>query len=147
MKNFPPVITRLKTVIFALSTVLLYFFISGCNQGPPEGSRAAQAMKGKAHFDKYCSTCHGSDTKGLKIDSFALQPADLTIIQAKRRLNEFPILEIARIIDGRNMPKAHGIRNMPVWGEVFSTQEHLDEKQIKGKLGEIIAYLMTIQGS
>ena len=147
MKNLPPVFSKLKAISFTLSAILLYFFISGCNQGPPEGSRAAQAIKGKEHFMKYCSSCHGADAKGLQIDTFAIQPADLTILQAKRRLNEFPVLEIARIIDGRNMPKAHGIRKMPVWGEVFSTQEHLDEKEIKGKMGEIIAYLIALQGS
>lgn len=74
-----------------------------------------------------------------------IQPADLTQIRATRRYNEFPILEIANIIDGRKMSKSHGTRAMPIWGEVFSTDEHLNETQIKGKLGEIIAYLMSIQ--
>ena len=52
---------------------------------------------------------------------------------------------VASMIDGRKMAKSHGSRDMPVWGEVFSKQENLTEDQIKGKLAEIIAYLMLIQ--
>ncbi len=104
-----------------------------------------QAQSGKLHFQKYCSVCHGLDGTGIIIDTLDIQPADLTMIRANRKNDEFPILEIANIIDGRRMSKAHGTRAMPIWGEVFSTNEHLNETQIKGKLGEIIAYLMTIQ--
>jgi len=34
---------------------------------------------------------------------------------------------------------------MPIWGKVFSEEEMLDDAQVKAKLGEIVAYLMSIQ--
>lgn len=74
-----------------------------------------------------------------------IQPADLTTIQSRRAVNEFPVMEIARLIDGRNRVEAHGTTTMPIWGEVFSSGEMMDKDQIEGKLEEIIAYLVSIQ--
>ena len=138
-----------KKPLLMLSTLtifLVYLMTTSCITEPPKGSLAAQSMRGQKHFMKYCSACHGGDGKGLRIDSLAIQPADLTLLTSSYRTGKFPILEVAQMIDGRNMARSHGTREMPVWGEVFSEQEHLSEDQIKGKLGEIIAYLMTIQG-
>lgn len=130
---------------FAFFATLLIVFASSCDARPPKNSRAVQAQNGKLHFQKYCSVCHGLDGTGVVIDTLDIQPADLTMIVTSRRNDAFPVLEIANIIDGRKMSKAHGTRAMPIWGEVFSTNEHLTESEIKGKLGEIIAYLMSIQ--
>jgi mono/diheme cytochrome c family protein len=140
------IISNKFNLIFGFAILGLIYILSSCIQEPPAGSLAAQATKGKVHFMKYCSPCHGSEGKGVQVDSLTKQPADLTLITSSYRTGKFPILEVAQMIDGRNMAKSHGTRQMPVWGEVFSEQEHLDESQIKGKLGEIIAYLMTIQG-
>lgn len=124
---------------------LLLIIISSCESTPPENSRFAQATRGKVHFQQYCTSCHGEDGTGLVIDSLFTQPADLTRITSSNKANTFPILYVANKIDGRKMAKAHGSRVMPIWGEVFSKEEYLDEDQIKGKLAEIIAYLMSIQ--
>lgn len=145
MKNSNFFTLRNFGFIFTFFAAVLIAIASSCDAKPPKNSRANQAAKGKAHFQKYCSTCHGLDGTGIIIDTFDIQPADLTQIRGDRDSQEFPILEIANIIDGRKMVKAHGTREMPVWGEVFSTDEHLSESQIKGKLGELIAYLMSIQ--
>ena len=104
----------------------------------------AQAALGKVHFQQYCSSCHGDDGRGIYIDSLNTQPADLTKLTSSQT-DGFPVLYVANMIDGRKMVAKHGSRTMPVWGEVFSEQEYLDESQIKGKLAEIIAYLMNIQ--
>jgi len=131
--------------IVTFFAAVLIVIASSCDAKPPKNSRAVQAQNGKLHYQKYCSVCHGLDGTGIIIDTLDIQPADLTMIRANRKNDEFPVLEIANIIDGRRMSKAHGTRAMPIWGEVFSTNEHLNETQIKGKLGEIIAYLMSIQ--
>lgn len=135
-----------KTPIFLLVNFLVFATI-GCITEPPENSRAAQAIRGKAHFEKYCIGCHGMDGKGLAIDSLQTQPADLTRITASRRLKSFPVQEIALVIDGRDFVRHHKTRDMPIWGEEFKMEGNLDEHQLRGKLGEIIAYLMSIQGS
>ena len=132
-------------VLLLLATTLVLGTLSSCDAKPPEGSRAAQAQLGKEHYMKYCSSCHGKNAKGVQVDSLAVMPPDLTRIQARRKTGEFPVLYVARKIDGRTMPDAHGSRQMPVWGEVFSEEEYLSEAEISGKLAEIIAYLINIQ--
>jgi len=123
----------------------LLLVISSCGQGPPKKSLEAQAQLGKVHFQEYCSGCHGVDGKGIALDAVNTQPADLTKIVANRGGGEFPTKEIARFIDGRKMIDAHGSSTMPVWGEVFSSGQRLDEDKIEGRMEEIIAFLMTIQ--
>ena len=145
MKNINILTLKNFGFLFAFCAALFLVFNTSCNSKPPQNSRAVQAKNGKMHFEKYCASCHGVDGAGIIIDSLAIQPANLTLITTSRRNDEFPILEIANIIDGRRMSKHHGSREMPIWGEVFSEQEHLDEAQIKGKMGELIAYLMSIQ--
>lgn len=126
-------------------TALLWVSFSSCESKPPANSLWAQGQKGKVHFQKYCVSCHGEDGTGLLIDSLFTQPADLTKITASNKSGAFPLLYVANKIDGRRMAAAHGSRAMPIWGEVFSKEELLDETEIKGKLAEIIAYLMSIQ--
>ena len=104
-----------------------------------------QAEKGKVHFEKYCVSCHGADGKGLTIDSLTTQPADLTKIIEDSRASEFPMRYVVNKIDGARAAKAHSTRAMPIWGKVFSEEEMLDDAQVKAKLGEIVAYLMSIQ--
>ncbi len=125
--------------------LLIPLFWTACESGPPANSRQAQAVRGEKLFKQYCYSCHGQKGDGIMAASLKKQPADLTQILKSRRTAEFPVLEIARMIDGRKLVKAHGDREMPVWGEVFKQEMHLDEDQLKGKLGELIAYLISIQ--
>jgi hypothetical protein len=74
-------------------------------------------------------------------------PADLTQI-AKRRGGDFPVAEIAAYIDGRTEVRAHGSRDMPVWGERFSEQVgggSLGEEVVRGNLLILIQYLQSLQ--
>ncbi len=124
---------------------ILFIFCIGCEQGPPKNSLAAQAQRGEVHFKKYCVSCHGDDGRGVRVDTLKSLPANLRTINSRRKLNKFPVQQIARMIDGTTMPNAHGSREMPVWGEVFAKEEELDKREIKGKVSEIIAYLISIQ--
>ena len=130
-------------VFTGLSAAGLFLMVS-CESQPPDNSRASQAMRGKEIFLEKCAVCHGLDGKTPIKDTLEMIPADLTKIMANRKAPEFPVAEIARIIDGRREVAGHGDRDMPVWGEVFKS-EGLDENQLKGRLGELIAYLMSIQ--
>ncbi len=132
-------------IIFSLLVSFSFMSFLSCNSKPPKNSLIAQTQRGKELFQEKCAPCHGVDGKGMKLDSLHIKSKDLTQIKRSRGVNDFPILEIANIIDGRKMIEAHGTRPMPVWGEVFSENEHLDENEIKGKMAELIAYLMYIQ--
>lgn len=130
---------------FVAAMLALVFSTTSCNQGPPEGTRDAQALRGKAIFEKQCISCHGLNDVAPTVEVEGEIPPDLTEIMLRRRkAKEFPIADIARIIDGRNLVKAHGPREMPVWGEVYSL-EGLDDTEIRGRKGELVAFLMSIQ--
>jgi mono/diheme cytochrome c family protein len=133
---------------FWIPLSLLFGFLiqinTSCAFGPPEGSSATQAERGKLIFEKQCKSCHGMDGVAATVDTLETKAKDLTRINKRRKVTTFPIEKIARYIDGRNLVKAHGPREMPVWGEVYK-QEGMDETEIKGRKGELIAYLMSIQ--
>lgn len=136
---------KFLAVFLLLCAGLFYVSLTSCDAKPPKGSRAAQAQLGKEHFLKDCSSCHGTNAKGMQIDSLDVMPPDLTRIMARRKTGEFPVMYVARKVDGRTMPGAHGSRQMPVWGEVYSEEGELTEAEISGKLAELIAYLISIQ--
>jgi mono/diheme cytochrome c family protein len=130
---------KLTSLFVGLSFV---FCMMSCNQGPPENSRAGQAMRGKVLFEKHCLECHGENS--TRAAELSVVPPDLTKIN-DRWGGKFPVVQIARMIDGRQNVQAHGERDMPVWGEVFKQEGDLNEDEIKGKLGELVAYLISIQ--
>jgi len=123
---------------------LLIFMLGSCAQQAPKNSRAAQAERGEMLFNEHCASCHGDNKDVARVDTLDVTPPDLTMIKARRRVANFPIVEMARMIDGRNLVKIHGPRAMPVWGEVFAGSGD-DEEMIRSKKGELVAYLMSIQ--
>ena len=137
--------SKLNTILCLIALGL--FLVMACQQGPPKNSREAQAVRGKTIYMEKCAPCHGDDAKGNGPQANTLKelPSDLTQINKNRGMKEMPIGDIARMIDGRKLVAGHGTREMPVWGEVFTLEEGLSEGELKGRLGELIAYLMSIQ--
>lgn len=140
------VIDNKKIILSSVLSMAVAFIVS-CDMPPPKNSLKGQAIRGQVHFEKYCAECHGTDGKGKIIEGMEKQPADLTLIKARRDVEEFPIKPIARMIDGRQLEGLHGAREMPVWGKVLQEEGEVNEEEFKGTLGELIAYLMTIQRS
>jgi mono/diheme cytochrome c family protein len=72
---------------------------------------------GEMEYLSSCAACHGVDGNGKGPLSPELKslPADLTIL-AKRNDGVFPVNAIYEVIDGRKSIKAHGTREMPIWG-------------------------------
>ncbi len=132
-------------IIFSGIAGLLVILMVSCDSKPPANSFPAQAERGEALFQLYCARCHGDDGTGLIIDTLDVQPKDLTLLKRRNGGFDFPINDVAVMIDGRELVAAHGPREMPVWGEILTDEGDLEEKEFKGKLGELIAYLMTIQ--
>ena len=77
---------------------------------------------GKREFQNNCVMCHGSDGKGggSVLDLLKKAPADLTLL-TKKNGGVFPFDRVYKVIDGREMFKGHGDRDMPVWGNKYST--------------------------
>ncbi len=136
---------RIQLFIGGLMAFFFVVSIISCEMKPPENSLVAQIQRGKVLFNDNCVTCHGQDGTGIEVDSLATQPANLTRIKRRRGVKEFPLLEIANIIDGRKEIPGHDKRVMPKWGEELNKDGMLTDADIKGKMAELVAYLMTIQ--
>ena len=118
-----------------------------------EDARVDQVLAdmGSELYLQYCASCHGVDGqgKGAVAGTLKVRPADLTRI-AQRREGTFPDGEIARFIDGRFSPAAHGTRDMPVWGARFGErvpEAGLSEEITRGRVLVLVEYLKSIQAS
>ncbi|HWS03165.1 MAG TPA: cytochrome c, partial [Gammaproteobacteria bacterium] len=76
---------------------------------------------GKVEYDQSCASCHGLDGKGKGPFSEAMQLTvpDISTL-AKRNGGVFPVSRVYDVIDGREAVKAHGTRDMPIWGKHYS---------------------------
>ena len=111
------------------------------------------AAKGRTTFRSYCASCHGSDASGngSVAQYLSVPPADLTRITD--RYDVFPVEQVRAMIDGRENVRAHGSREMPVWGSIFRdplvpspVEEDPDDRAAR-MIDELVAYLQTIQAS
>jgi hypothetical protein len=100
-------------------------------------------------FMRFCASCHGAQARGDGPVSRSLNVAvpDLTTIE--RRYGEFPAGAIRDVIDGRGIDKrAHGTREMPVWGYEFWVEEGADvnaQRAVRSAIDKLVEHLRSIQ--
>ncbi len=128
--------------------LLLFPLIVVAGQGN-EVRSSDLATIGRQSYITYCRSCHGQEGRGNGPVASALRtpPADLTQI-AKRRGGKFPADEISAHIDGRVDLRAHGSREMPVWGEYFGEVTGgggLSDEMVRDSLLVLVHYLESIQ--
>ncbi len=118
--------------------------------GKPELSaneRSQYRAEGFNSFQLYCVLCHGADGKGGggAAKFLRVPPGDLTTIAAKNG-GSFPWGQVYATIDGRE-GAGHGLREMPVWGNVLGDVEAGAEREamVTRKIQELVFYLESIQ--
>ena len=89
----------------------------------PHAAEPAPIDVGKYEYDGSCAVCHGAAGKGNgPMASELVRPVpDLTQL-ARRNHGIFPFNHVYQVIDGREEVRAHGPRDMPVWGRIYSNQ-------------------------
>ncbi|HML16276.1 MAG TPA: cytochrome c [Bryobacteraceae bacterium] len=88
----------------------------------PETTRVVNSIDGSVLYKNYCAVCHGIHGKGDGPMAALLKvpPPDLTRI-AQRHEGAFPREAVEKIIRGEEPRQdAHGTREMPIWGPIFS---------------------------
>jgi mono/diheme cytochrome c family protein len=124
--------------------LLLFFFLAvGTSAG------AAEKDAGKQFYMQYCSSCHGIDGRGNGPVSpyLKIKVPDLTLLK-KNNKGIYPTGKVMSAIDGSRAVRAHGDREMPVWGEIFRKEadpEKYTELTSLLKIKLIGDYVATLQ--
>jgi len=111
-----------------------------------ESVRLIESIRGPALFKAHCAACHGSDAKGAgpMAQSLKVKVPDLTRI-AVRNGGKFPLARVERIISGEDqLPAAHGTREMPLWGPIFS-EIAWDQDLGRVRVDNLARYLAELQ--
>ncbi|MDP4822866.1 MAG: c-type cytochrome [Aestuariivirgaceae bacterium] len=118
---------------------------------PPAPQGGLEIQLGLEDFRIYCATCHGTDAKGggPVAEFMTMEPPDLTTL-SRRAGGRFPAELITRVIDGRAQVKAHGPRDMPVWGDYFAAEKPgatrgVQEAEAEARIRALVAYIGSIQ--
>jgi mono/diheme cytochrome c family protein len=112
--------------------------------------RSLAQLSGVEMYERLCSSCHGADGQGDGPVSSLIKVGvpDLTRI-ALRDGGEFPTEDVRRTIDGRWDRRAHGARDMPVWGWQFynsaNTNDARERAIVDSMIDRLVQYLRSIQ--
>lgn len=110
---------------------------------PPLGTPRGQ-------YVAYCGNCHGLAGlgDGPIAEFMSVKPTDLTRM-AEQNGGVFPEREMRDMIDGRQSSRtnirAHGYKEMPVWGAIFSALHYGGDAEVTRHVDGVIEYLKEIQ--
>ena len=106
-----------------LAVVLFGFLVMG-SSAMAGTAKSDDVAQGRDLYLQYCASCHGrnADGKGPMAPALSTPPANLRLLW-ERYGNPLPEDQVARFIDGRADVKAHGPRDMPVWGKGLAEPE------------------------
>jgi mono/diheme cytochrome c family protein len=112
---------------------------------------------GKREYDNNCAACHGQDGKGNgpMVGYLTQSPPDLTAI-SKNNGGVFPFAAVYGVIDGSAEVGAHGVRDMPIWGQEYNAQANENmlgyyytggdvEAFVRSRILALIDYIATLQ--
>ena len=107
---------------------------------------ATSPVNGGEMFQEYCAVCHGKDGKGDGPAAAALKktPANLTQLSSKNG-GKFPELKVANVIHGDPETSAHGSRDMPIWGTLFSSLDTNSPGTVQLRISNLTTYIKSIQ--
>lgn len=126
--------------------ILLLLAMAGV---PAAVAEDLSTSSGAQLFLRFCASCHGKSGEGdgPVAPFFRLSPPDLTQI-SRRSGGSFPAERVRRIIDGRETPPPHGVREMPVWGlefEMTATQPAEARAAAEASITRLVEHLRSIQ--
>jgi mono/diheme cytochrome c family protein len=111
---------------------------------------------GKVEYDNNCAVCHGASGKGDGPYAGIINTKipDLTTLQ-KANNGVFPFDRIYQMIDGRHEVKAHGTRDMPIWGREYNDKaveyysDYLHQYNatffVQGRILALTSYIYSLQ--
>lgn len=87
---------------------------------------AQKADFGKLEYDSKCAICHGMGGKGDGHYAAIINTRipELTTL-SHRNNGVYPFQRVIEVIDGGELLRAHGTRDMPIWGRDYRVQAEL----------------------
>ena len=105
---------------------------------------STSSPSGAELYQQNCAVCHGSDLKGgTPAPSPYRTPPNLTAL-TRRSGGQLLDAYISSVLQNGAVIPAHGPAEMPVWGMAF-LGEHLDQRQVKERIANLTAYIMSRQ--
>ncbi len=103
---------------------------------------------GEEMYMAYCASCHGKNGKGNGPAAPALKqaPSDLTCLASTASDKKFPELHVQQSIRGDATYPAHGSKEMPVWGPIFSGLSSSDGAATRQRVFVLTRYIESLQG-
>lgn len=123
---------------------------AACSEGGSARRADVQGGPGRILYLTYCESCHGMDGRGTGSMARWLRtpPADLTRL-SERYGTPLDRARLAEYIDGRRLVTAHGVREMPIWGEEFFEDAPPGTPSLEATRSRVIEvlvdYLQTLQ--
>ncbi len=106
----------------------------------------AWALSGAERYAQDCAGCHGEDGRGSGPDAQGLAIPPSNLRQLTARDGTFPEDYLRRVIDGRDLPPAHGTVAMPVWGSEYKRSlAGQGERLVQERLDALLGHLLSIQ--
>ncbi len=109
---------------------------------------------GKREYDSNCAVCHGKLGKGDGPYAGIVDKriSDITTL-AKKNGGVFPYARVHEIVDGREVIKVHGTRDMPIWGADYlaqSREAYFDvpydpETYVRARIVALVDYVYRLQ--
>ena len=135
----------MKIRILSFASIIV---LAGCATSRTEPP--IESLSGAQMYQRLCASCHGAEARGdgpvaplIKVPT-----PDLTRLAA-RDGGEFPREDVRRIIDGRSDRRAHGPRDMSVWGwhlyDMSSTDDAAERARTNAMIDKLVTHLQSIQ--
>jgi hypothetical protein len=109
------------------------------------------SASGQEKFAAYRAVCHGPSGKGdgPAASEYKTPPTNLTIICPKSQCGKFPDGYIANVIQtGPQGAKAHGSKDMPVWGTLLSQlggPSAMKPAEVQLRINNLSSYIESLQ--
>lgn len=106
------------------------------------------APSGAQLYASHCASCHGPQGEGDGPAAAAMQinvPNLRTL--SIRNDGTFPLAAVLAYVDGRKIPRAHGSRYMPVWGDIFAwgDTDRAARERARRRINAIVGFVEKLQ--
>lgn len=148
--------SRTKPIGLLAPVLVGVLFVFGCAGDAGQASSAADPplidsepiALGELQYTLNCASCHGESGRGdgPVAEALTTPPSNLRMLRADNG-GVFPTEAVVSFIDGREEVRAHGTRQMPVWGNIWGEVggQPVPEEEVQRRISELVEYLRSIQ--